>query len=418
MLIETKILTKDTETIQGLLDGSQKRYGSVIREKSTSRNVRFLVESPGFTKQLMKVVSSPLLGKGKALAKDIIGHNIPISKLPGMSQQFSGIEQTLSSVLQIGQIAAGASILNLGVSIIGFAYMGYKLHQVQNSLEQIQRSMDAGFNRIEDRLDKLSGQLAYLHLLVQDSRQKQQHLAQAISNIHRTILIKEITDLASEILNVDRFPNDSKVQAIRVASGARLFLSNQALQSNPEFEAEVMLNSDISIQGWAAATAAEANLLLEIGEFQEAIELLEFEVPKFRNVAEKWADNLLYDQHPQMATAYRFTNSHFGEHISLERAERIVDISQSDRSLSSQRIERKKDEIEVEFLMNYASQDYDQAWLYRQVAIAEYLDTLSELSARLDSLRSFAVMCESRNIENSKEILPDTDDEPGLYLLS
>lgn len=119
MLIETKILTKDTETIQCLLDGSQKRYGSVIREKSTSQNVSFLVESPKFTEQLMKVVSSPLLKKGKALANDVIGNNIPVSQLTGMSQQFSGIEQTLSSVLQVSQIAAGASILNLGVSIAG-----------------------------------------------------------------------------------------------------------------------------------------------------------------------------------------------------------------------------------------------------------------------------------------------------------
>ncbi len=68
--------------------------------------------------------------------------------------------------------------------------------------------------------------------------------------------------------------------------------------------------------------------------------------------------------------------------------------------------------------MTYGPQYYNEAWLYRQVAIAEYLDALSELAARLDSLQSFAALCESRNVKSSKEILPDVDVKPGFYLLS
>ncbi|MEB3214847.1 MAG: hypothetical protein VKN72_01110 [Nostocales cyanobacterium 94392] len=58
----------------------------------------------------------------------------------------------------------------------------------------------------------------------------------------------------------------------------------------------------------------------------------------------------------------------------------------------------------------------DETWTHRQIAIAEYLDTLSELSARLDSLQSFAALCEARNLR-SHDMLPDSDAEQGLYVL-
>jgi hypothetical protein len=49
--------------------------------------------------------------------------------------------------------------------------------------------------------------------------------------------------------------------------------------------------------------------------------------------------------------------------------------------------------------------------------IAEYLDTLSELLARLDSLQDFAQLCGDQSVKSSKELLPSKDAEPGLYLL-
>lgn len=413
MFIDTTLLINDPFILKGLLDGTLVRYGSVIRwaagTEKAGQIFRHLAEAPGFTNKLITLPFSPVLG-GASLVTDIIGHGITINKL-------FGIERTLSSVLQLSQIAAGASVLNLGVSILGFAYMGYKLHEIQKAIGNLQQSMEAGFSRIDNRLDKISGQLAYLHLLVEDSRQKQQSLAQAISNLHRTILIKEISDLAAEIINHSRFPEASPKEAIKTSSRVRLFLANQAMQATPELDAEIMLNTDVSIQGWAVATATEANLLLEMGNFREARELLAQEIPKFKQVAVRWAEKLIETERPELATAYRFTAPCFQEHISQERVNRIINISSVDESLSSEQIRRKKNEIEVEFEMSYSSQ-FDETWRHRQVAVAEYLDTLSELSARLDSLQPFAALCESQNVKSSRDILPDANAEIGLYTLS
>ena len=434
MLIDTTLLVHNPEIIKGLLDGSMTRYGSVIRWAAGTANggqiVRHLAETPGLTSKLMTVPFSPILG-----GVDVIGHGLTYHKL-------MGIEKTLSSVMGLTQIAAGASVLNLGVSIAGFAYMGYKLHQIQNTLGNIQQSMEAGFerieadlnrieknlsagfihldqrlNRVDERLDIISGQLAYLYLLVEDSREKQKSLSKAISHLHQAMLIKEIADLKAQLDDRSRFPDESPRSAIKTASRVRLFLSNQAIQATPELDAEIMLNADVSIQGWAVATATEANLLLEIGKHQEAKELLAIEVPQFKQVAERWGQALINNENTYLSTAYRFSNSRFNNHITPERVERITKISISDRALSPDQIRSKKTNIDVEFDMFYSDTKFDLAWTYRQIAIAEYLDTLSELLARLESLEYFADLCESKGVKSSREIMPGDDAEPGIYVL-
>ncbi len=432
MLIDTTLLVKNPEIINGLLDGSMKRYGSVIRWAAGTANagqiVRHLAETPGLTSKLMTVPFSPILG-----GIDVIGHGLTYHKL-------MGIEKTLSSVMGLTQIAAGASVLNLGVSIAGFAYMGYKLHQIQKTLGNIQQSMEAGFNRVEAGLNRIennlsagfnhldqrlnqvdknleiiSGQLAYLYLLVEDSRQKQKSLAKAISHLHQAMLIKEIAALKAELDDRSYFPNESPRSTIKTASKVRLFLSNQAIQATPELDAEIMLNTDVSIQGWAVATATEANLLLELGKHQEAKELLAVEVPQFKQIAERWAQALINNESTYLSTAYRFSNSRFNNYITSERVERITQISTSDRALSPDQIRSKKTHVDVEFDMSYSATKFDQAWTHRQIAVAEYLDSLSELLARLESLESFADLCESKEVKSSREIMPGNDAELGIY---
>jgi len=402
MLIDTTLLVNNPEIIRGLLNGSMSRYGSVIRWSSGTEKagqiIKHLAEAPGLTRKLADLPFSPIAG-----GLDFIGNSASYHKL-------IGIEKTLSATMSLTQIAAGASVLNLGVSVAGFIYMGCKLHQIQNSLNQLQQF-------IEQRFDYISGQLAYLCLLVKDNNQQQQRLAKAISHIQQTMIIREIAALSAELGDRQRFPDESPRQCLKVADQVRLFLSNQALQVTPALDAELMLNTDIAIQGWAVAIATQANLLLEIGKNQDARELMAVETPKFKQIAKKWADELIKDENTYLSTAYRFGHSRFQKHITQERIARIVDISPNDYGLSADDIRRRKTSVDVEFQMSHSTQ-WNKTWTNRQIVIAEYLDTLSELTARLESLQSFAVLCENQNVKTSKDILPDANAKLGLYVIS
>lgn len=383
-----------TVIVRGLQDGSLKRFGGTIRETKTGRLVGHLFESLGVTDRSRIQPSSPILGGGSFVTGGL-GRGIP---------------------MQISQIAPGASILNLGVSLAGFAYMSYKLNQIQNALDNVQKSMEAGFDRIEEHLDSLSGQLAYIHLLVEHSRQEQQRLGQAISELHRTVLIQEMASLRAEILDRSRFPDSPIQNMLKVASRSRIVMSDQALRSEPALDAQTMLITDVAIQGWVAAIAAEACLLLDSGQILDAEQVLDSEVSRFQDMAVRWTTLLLADERPQLATAYRFATSRFEEHISLERVERIARISPADRSLSEEQIRRKKNDAEIEFEMFYGSRQYNEEWTRRQIAAAEYLDALSELLARLESVQAFATLCKNQGVKSSRELLPRPNADLGLYI--
>ncbi|WLT37785.1 hypothetical protein NON20_19050 [Synechocystis sp. B12] len=413
MLINSTLLLNNPEIIKGLASGDMVRYGSVIRHAAGTQNagqiIKHLSEAPGISSSLMSMPVNSAVGIG-GLATTLTGQAITIHKL-------HNIQQTLSQVLGLTQIAAGASVLNLGVSVAGFAYMAYKLHQMQKSINLLQQTVQQGFDDVNRRLDKMSQQLGYICLVVQDSRAKQEKLAQAIAHLYQSSLVREIADLQSELQTVNRFPEQSPIGAIKAANRSRLFLSHEALKITPELEAELMLNSDIAIQGWAVSTISEANLLMEIGHHQDAKDMLREEVVKFKQLSENWSKTLLDDDNDSLNTSYRFLGKPFNEFILPERIERICQIHPKDFNLTPDQVRRIKTEIAVEFDMSYAPERYNQAWINKQLAITEYLDTLSELLARLDTLQNFAQLCQDRGVKSSRELLPGNDAEPGLYLL-
>jgi len=419
MLIPTTLIAT-LPIIQGLASGSLVRYGSVIRHAAGTAQggqiVAHLSEAAGLTSQLATLAIAPPLGAAQ-IAMNGIGHIATFNKLVGIDRKIIGLQQTAAQILGVTQIAAGASVLGLGVSIAGFAYMGYKLHQTQKSITQLQQTVNQGFTRIEDILGQMSAQLAYIHLLLEDNRQQQQRIIDAIAHLHQAFLIREIANLQAELENLKRFPDDSPQAALKVATAARIFLANQATQIQLQPEPNNLLLVDIATQGWAVATATEAQLLLKHGHIQDAQDLLRETVPQLQHHAENWGRTIIHDPRPELNTAQRFATPLFKPHITAERVDRIIRISPIDQNLGSDRAHRKRTEAEVELTMSRTKPQIDQHWQRRQIALAEYLDTISELTARLDSLLAFADLCAAQNVKSSTQLLPPADAQPGLYLL-
>lgn len=177
-----------------------------------------------------------------------------------------------------------------------------------------------------------------------------------------------------------------------------------------------MLVADISIRGWVVATATEANLLMDMGQHRAARQLIENEHPQFAKLAEHWAEALLADERPQLRTALRFDTPRFRPFVMPQRVERVARIYGPDRGLSSERRHRVSKEAALELEMShYAALGED--WTHRQLAVAEYLDGLSELSSRLETVGAFAGECEVRNLPSRREALPGPEAQPGIYVL-
>lgn len=173
--------------------------------------------------------------------------------------------------------------------------------------------------------------------------------------------------------------------------------------------------SDIALKGWAVSLAAESQLLLKHGYLQDAVDVLNFEVPRFRELSERWCAALLPADRPQLRTAYTYKASGFAGRISSERIQRIARLSPFDRGLTPEQVFLREKNLSVEFQMTYF-QELDKSWHLSQAALAEYLDTLSELTERLEGLQSFAHLCRELNQADPYRLIPS---EPkSLYLLA
>lgn len=408
MLIDTTLLANNGPLIEGLVTGTLKRFGGVVRDASNGQIVRHLLEAPGTSEALIRMPMPNLLG-GVGIVVDAVGHVVTNRKL-------DAVQKTLSSVLQVSQVAAAASVLNLGVSVAGFAYMGYKLNQLQKSMSAIQERMDAGFDRVDGKLDIIAGQLNYLLLLAEANASEQRRISDSLAELHRALLVAELAELQSWLDQLSRFPDDSPKDAIRAASKVRRTLSDQAVRATPEFEPRVMLVADISIRGWVVATATEANLLMGLGQHRDARQLIENEHPRFAQIAENWASALLADERPQLQTAYRFEAPRFREYVLPERVERIAGLHRADRVLAPERRSRAAREAALELEMSHNA-SLDGGWTHRQLAVAEYVDGLSELTSRLETVGAFAQECEARGLRSSREALPGPDAPAGIYVL-
>lgn len=401
MLIPT-LLFASAPIVTGLLDGSLVRYGSVIREAGTGRIVKHLAESTGLTSLLMGTPAAPIISAANSVV-NTLGHQ-------ATQQKIEVLQRTATKILSFSQVAAGASVLNLGVSVIGFKYMHFRMNQLQNSIIDLRNIVEAGIVDINSKLDTLSGQLAYLQILAVQSSTE---ILDAISDLHRAIFIQTLAKLQAELDSLHRFPDSSPRDALKVLAETRAFFIDQAHQIPTERQARYLLLSDIALKGWAVSLATESQLLIKHGYLKDATDILNSEVPRFRQLSQKWCVALLPADRPQLQTVYSYNAPRFAPYISTERIQRIARLSPSDQSLTPEQHFRKEHNLSVEFQMTYF-QELDKLWYLTQVSLAEYLDALSELTERLESLQSFAHLCEHLNQKDPYQLIPA--DPKSLYL--
>lgn len=351
-------------TIEGLQQGSLRRYGGVIRETKTKNIICHLLEPP------QGVYS--LVTKGQIL-------------------------------LQMTQIAAGASVLPIGVSVMALSYMNNKLIEIQTQLRQ-------EFTEIAIKLDSI---------IREQQKAKIREFIEQISELQAAIDTQVLSQKIPQLLYQEQVK--LKLETYRTAKKVRLFLSAEAQITKPNLNDYMPISTtNMAMKGWAIATAIEAYLLLDLGNSEninEAENFLLEEIEKFREIVCASAEVLLADTNPHIATAYRFDAKVFqAKNITREQVDRIAMISPRDKELSEEAICKKRRKVKVEFDNRYLTEKYNHNWINEQIIIFEYLDMLSELLAKLESLLDFAKLCKNKGIQNIREILPVNNSLPGLYL--
>lgn len=318
----------------------------------------------------------------------------------------------LANVLPpLAKVTAVASVLNLGVSVAGFAYMGYKLNQVQRAIQGLRASL----SHIEGSLASLSSELHVLRLLAESNQTAMNDLQKAVNELHRLILMREFIELSADIVHRGRFLETPYAESIKVASRARQTFADQVSRLAPALDGQTLLLWEVSVRGWAVATATEVQLLLECGRASEAVSLGIEEANTFRSCGQNWAKVLLSDEkHQALQTAYRFTAPRLRNMIAAEQVDRVARLSPMDRDRGEGEVRRAKGDVEVEFSLAWVSA-LSPAWDADQKLRAELLDGMSDLAERLEARVAFAKLCQQTG-KRPSDIFPSST-LPGVYVL-
>lgn len=138
--------------------------------------------------------------------------------LPGAivahSRQLSELSDPMRLMTGLGTVAAGASLLTLGVSVAGFALMHRRLRALEAGVARVHASLDRGFNSLHQKLDgmeeRLIGATQVLHSKVEDLEASLDRLRDELRDRELARLVAVVDQAAG----FDRFSPDEARDAL------------------------------------------------------------------------------------------------------------------------------------------------------------------------------------------------------------
>jgi len=404
-IVEPLIGTLKDKISEGLANGSLTRWGGVIRVAKGYQgggNIVAHLRDVGFN--AMK--SNPL---GPVL------DGVQIFQLNKISSQ-------LSSVMQLSQVAAAASVLNLGVSVVGFMVMNHKLNKLQESIGRVEgllKEMRADTNHRFDEIDRQLVELRYIATINLDLA------AEAVSQLQeiRTQLLSDkfavVTAAISRISRPDKPDERLLEQSIHDFNQVRLSLQaplgSRALGDGSE---RLWADELTRYRLWAATSSVQIATLRRADDSKEAARLAKEVALKSRTFALGWQQALMPDS--ELGGVYRLGHSQFVEStsphlVSGETRYRVARLSHSEVTA----VEVHARSVNAATLVAKAAPSFPENWFKKQQNGSAILDFIEESTERLESTAWELDFCERRRLKVAdwEELkLPETNE--GIAVIS
>ena len=264
--------------VKGLQDGTLERVGGVIRDVTSKKIVTWLRDSNSVDPSVISVASEGFSDVNK--------------RLDGVENQIDSLGQTLQGSQSILQVSTAASILNLGVSVMGFAVIAQRLNEIENQLKQAQellnkinRKIDMSFyvnfragielainaftmTKIENRRSSalqainrfLEAEHIYKDYTVNELSQKSQIIDKYILTLYLAYIAEArcYLELEEHETAIRRFQEGTKVIRLLVNNYIEIMLtSNPAVYLHPEFQGQIDLKRLAKIYQWISSDLDE-----------------------------------------------------------------------------------------------------------------------------------------------------------------
>jgi hypothetical protein len=387
-ITDNTLAAEQIDILEGLQNGDLRRFGGVIRK------------SPG----------SPDGGEIVAHLRDLFnqnGQHSPV-QLPDSPSPLSGkASRALSKTLQLSQVTAAASVLNLGVSIAGFAYLAKRMNSLQADIATLETKIQNGLDDIDEKLDRVLRRIEEVRYIVKANHVQGKTLLREVRAIRRSLFGQQKGELlaALEMVDVGESVIEDHLQTLKKVRHAM----EEELRNPPPFRnVHQLVDIGMRLRVWAMAAAAEALALVRLNKEDAAAQQYEAAGGFALKCGRNWVNRGLPD--PDWTL---WANRAFEESVAEDRLFRLASLFEDD--LSRSRLRRMTGQGAVQH-DPYVSQLTD-AEKRKHEGLAALADTSVEIGHRMKSNAAELHFCQDQGIALTEwQKIGSEDDEPLMLI--
>ncbi len=353
----------------GLQDGSLTRWGSGIRVSKGH---------PGggqFVRHLREVYPA-----------DFVSKNTHLVRYPPT------LDSSISQLLQLNQVSAAASVLNLGVSAVGFAVMNYKLNRLQSSVNALADDLRGTRAVLEHGLERIDEQLVEVRYLQTVGLHLLTDVRDAVEMIRKDLLAQKAAVVASWLRSFARLGTRvDLLTASRELDQVRLSLEQTV--DAPAVDSPRWADVIMRYRIWCMAVVAQVAACRMAGDDIEAADLSRDAANRSQEWVGRWAAVLLPPS--EFDGIFRLGAEPFRQLVQRETILRLAPLQVAD-SLTDFDISQRVDQAALHVAGRRSG--LDSNWTERSLQAARLLDLGAETQARLTSLAAEMHDCRERRL--------------------
>ncbi len=357
------------EIAAGLSNGTLTRWGTVIRRAAGQPGGGQVV------KHLKEFIPRNLLKSGA----QVLGQP---PMLPAEAAQ----------LLQLSQVAAAASVLNLGVSVVGFAVMNHKLNRLQASVDAVSVALGDFREDAIERLERIEHRLVEIEYLQCLGLSKLHEVLAVLRDLRHDLFADKASVVGSRLremgepaLTVDLRDVRRDLERVRIWLEQTITVPGSA---DPAW-ADVLMRYRL----WVIASVAEVAALRRLGAAADAAALATSMASVSRTWTRGWAASLLPES--EFGGVFLVQSAPLRERISIEVAPRLARL-QLGEDLPRPDLFRRLDDSAL--LVAAARRRLPDGFAERAALAARTLDFVAETSERVESFAVEMDQCRQRRI--------------------
>jgi hypothetical protein len=125
-----------------MMDPNVRRFGAILKDINTGQIVGHLKET-GEMGRLLTSLSSPFGVNPVSITIDVIDRAIKTYQIAGVQNTVDEIQKTVEALQLATNVAALASVANLGISFAGFAVVNQKLSRIESKIDRLAKDVES-----------------------------------------------------------------------------------------------------------------------------------------------------------------------------------------------------------------------------------------------------------------------------------